>query len=186
MAAEFEGDSGFTYFHNRFTPKLVSTIENHIQNKNTNTDIRIYWMVEAYLLQDAFGTALAEWRNLNVIIEEYSNPTVLFETFIGPIETYESLLINHLRFLRLQINALFASADRLSFCNINKGIFSNWFQITIKMAKSFEEIESFIFSSASSLPQLLSLISNLKDLLGKQQVVLPWLSTAQDQDHDEY
>ena len=141
-------------------------------------------MVEAYLLQDAFGTALAEWRNLNVIIEEYSNPIVLFETFIGPIESYESLLINHLRFLRFQINALFANPDRLSFCNINKGVFSKWFEITINAAKSSEDIESFVFSSASSLPQLLLLSSNLKYLLGKQQVVLPWLSTAQDQDED--
>ena len=134
------------------------------------------------LLQDAIGTALAEWRNLNVIVEEYSNPRVLFETFIGSIESYESLFIDHLRFLRFQINALFASPDRYSFCNNNKVIFSNWFQITIKTAKSFQEIESFVFSSASSLPQILSLISSLKNLHGKQQVVLPWLSTAQDQD----
>ena len=133
------------------------------------------------LLQDAIGTALAEWRNLNVIVEEYSNPRVLFETFIGSIESYESLFIDHLRFLRFQINALFASPDRYSFCNNNKVIFSNWFQITIKTAKSFQEIESFVFSSASSLPQILSLISSLKNLHGKQQVVLPWLSTAQDQ-----
>ena len=181
MADEFEGDSGFTYFHNRFTPKLVSRIENHIQIKSTNIDIRYHWVVDAYLLQDAIGTALAEWRNLNVIIEEYSNPRVLFETFNGSIESYESLVINHLRFLRFQINALFASPDRLSFCNNNKGIFSNWFQITIKTAKSFEEIESFILSSASSLPQLLLLSSNLKDLLGKQKSVLPLLSIAQDQ-----
>ena len=88
MADKFEGDCGFTYFHNRFTPKLVSRIENHIQIKSINIDIRYHWVVDAYLLQDAIGTALAEWRNLNVIIEEYSNPRVLFETFNGSIESY--------------------------------------------------------------------------------------------------
>ena len=184
MAEEFESVSGFTYFHNRFTPKLVSRIENHIQNTNSNIDIRFHWVVDAYILQDAIGTALAEWRNLNVIIEEYSNSRVLFETFIGSIESYESLLINHLRFLRFQIEALFASPDRLSFCNINKGVFSKWFEITISAAKSSEAIESFVFSSASSLPQFLLLSSNLKDLLGKQQAILPWLSITQDQYED--
>ena len=184
MAAENEDDSGFTYFHNIFTLELVNRIENHIKNKNIDFDIRFHWMVKAYLLQDALGTALAERRNLNVTIEEYSNPRALFETFTGSIESYESLLLNHLIFLRFQINTLFASPDRLSFCNINKGMFSKWFEITIKTAKSSEEIESFVFSSASSLPQLLLLSSNLKDLLGKQQAVLPWLSIAQDQYED--
>ena len=184
MAVEFEGDSGFTYFHNRFTQKLIKRIENHVQSKSTNIDITFHWMVEAYLLQDAIGIALAEWRNLNVITEEYSNPRALFETFTGSIESYESLLMNHLRFLRFQINTLFASPDRLSFCNINKGVFSKWFEITISAAKSSEAIESFVFSSASSLPQFLLLSSNLKDLLGKQQAILPWLSITQDQYED--
>ena len=184
MAVEFEGDSGFTYFHNRFTPKVIKRIENHIQSKSTNIDITFHWMVKAYLLQDAIGVALAEWRNLNVITEEYSNSRVLFETFTGSIESYESLLINHLICLRSEINAVFASKDRLSFCHTNKGMFSKWFEITIKTAKSSEKIEYFVFSSASSLPQLLLLSSSLKDLLGKQQGVLPWLSIAQDQYED--